>query len=251
MNLKVAIITVVKNNREFIETAIKSVLSQSYADIEYIIIDGASNDGTTEVIKKYAGKVSKWISEPDNGIYDALNKGLRMTSGDVVAFLNSDDFFTDEFVIERIVRTFAIENADAVYSDIVYVSQKNPIKIKRYWKAGKYSPKSLKYGWMPPHPSLFVRKKLYEKAGFFDTSLKIASDYDMVLRLLKNCTSPISYINEVLVKMRLGGKSNLSLKNIFLKSKEDYSIIKNNNFSFPIMTLFLKNIRKVSQFFNK
>ncbi len=248
MNPTISIITVVKNNKEFVEDAINSVLTQSYPYIEYIVVDGGSTDSTLDIIKKYDAKISKWISESDSGIYDALNKGINLSTGDIIGFLHSDDIFADDKVIEKIADRFTLANVDAVYSDLVYVSKRNINKIIRYWKAGKFSENSLKYGWMPPHPTLFIRRSLYEKFGLFDTGLKIASDYDMVLRLLKNSPGSVFYIDDVLIKMRLGGRSNRSLKNIFRKSSEDYRALKKNNFSFPAFTLFLKNIRKLNQF---
>ena len=249
MNPTISIITAVYNNKEFIEDAINSVLTQSYPNIEYVVIDGGSTDGTLDIIKKYDKKISKWISEPDSGIYDALNKGIKLSTGDIIGFLHSDDIFADYNVIEKIAGKFNLANVDAVYSDLVYVSKSNTNKIIRCWKTGKFLEKSLKFGWMPPHPTLFVRRSLYETHGLFDIGLKIASDYDMTLRLLKNNSGSIVYLNEVLVKMRLGGRSNKSLKNILRKSSEDYKALKKNNFSFPAFTLLLKNIRKLKQFF--
>ena len=227
-----------------------AVLSQTYPHIEYIIIDGGSTDGTLDIIKKYENRISKWVSEPDKGIFDALNKGITLSSGEVTGFLHSDDLFADDKVIEKIAGKFKSENCSAVYSDLVYVSKRDIKRIIRYWKAGGFTVNSLKFGWMPPHPTLFVRRSLYEKYGLFDTGLKIASDYDMILRLLKNNPDSVAYLNEVLVKMRLGGRSNRSLKNILIKSSEDYKALRKNNFKFPFFTLLMKNIRKVNQFFN-
>jgi glycosyltransferase len=251
----ISIITVVKDNKEFIEDAIKSVLLQTYPAIEYIIIDGASTDGTLGIIEKLASqnindkKISRWISEPDDGIYDAMNKGINISTGDIIGFLHSDDMFAGDNVIEKIAGKFNLPDVNAVYSDLVYVTKGDTNKVLRYWKAGNFSLNSLKFGWMPPHPTFFVRKSLYQKYGLFDTSLKIASDYDMILRLLNNNPDSITYINDVLMKMRLGGKSNRSLKNILTKSIEDYKALKKNDFSLPAFTLLLKNIRKLNQFF--
>jgi glycosyltransferase len=251
----ISIITVVKDNKEFIEDAIKSVLLQTYPAIEYIIIDGASTDGTLGIIEKLASqnindkKISRWISEPDDGIYDAMNKGINISTGDIIGFLHSDDMFAGDNVIEKIAGKFNLPDVNAVYSDLVYVTKGDTNKVLRYWKAGNFALNSLKFGWMPPHPTFFVRKSLYQKYGLFDTGLKIASDYDMILRLLNNNPDSITYINDVLMKMRLGGKSNRSLKNILTKSIEDYKALKKNDFSLPAFTLLLKNIRKLNQFF--
>ena len=253
----ISIITAVFNDKDFIGDAIKSVLGQTYPQIEYIIIDGGSTDGTIDIIKKlasqsgYANKIAIWKSEPDIGIYDALNKGIKLSSGDVIGFLHSDDLFADEKVIEKFAGIFTSADVDIVYSDLVYVSRKDKEKVIRHWKAGSFSTNSLNYGWMPPHTTLFARKSLYDKAGLFDTGLKIASDYDMMLRLLKNSPGSIFYSDEILVKMRVGGKSNSSLKGLLKKSSEDYKVLKKNNFSFPSLTLLLKNVRKVKQFFKK
>lgn len=255
MKPAISIITVVKDNKEFIEDAIKSVLLQTYPAIEYIIIDGASTDGTLGIIEKLASqnindkKISRWISEPDDGIYDAMNKGINISTGDIIGFLHSDDMFAGDNVIEKIAGKFNLPDVNAVYSDLVYVTKGDTNKVLRYWKAGNFSLNSLKFGWMPPHPTFFVRKSLYQKYGLFDTGLKIASDYDMILRLLNNNPDSITYINDVLMKMRLGGKSNRSLKNILTKSIEDYKALKKNDFSLPAFTLLLKNIRKLNQFF--
>ena len=250
MSLTISIITAVHNNKKFIENAMKSVLGQTYPHIEYIVVDGNSTDGTLDIIKKYEGKISKWISEPDSGIYEALNKGIKLTTGDVVGFLHSDDLFASNMVIEKVAGKFLSGSVNAVYSDLVYITKNNGDKTVRYWKAGEYKRKSLKFGWIPPHPTLFVKKEVYDNCGLFNTGLRIAADYDMMLRLLTYCGDKISYIDETLVKMRLGGASNRSLKNMIIKSREDYIALSNNGFPLPLLTLFLKNIRKLNQFFN-
>lgn len=245
------ILTAVYNNKPHIEECIQSVLSQDYDQIEHIIIDGGSNDGTVEIINKYQDKISKFISEPDEGIYYALNKGIKAASGDVVGLLHSDDMFYDEHVISKIAELFKKTNTDSVYSDLVYVYKDNPDKILRYWKAGEFNYNSLKMGWMPPHPAFFVKKNIYDKFGGFDTSYKIASDYEIVLRFLAKHKISSSYLPEVTVKMRTGGASNKSISNIKHKSQEDYKALKAAGFSLPAFTLFWKNLRKVPQFFNK
>jgi glycosyltransferase len=250
LSITVSIITAVHNNKKFIEDAIKSVLEQTYPYIEYIVVDGNSTDGTLDIIKKYEGKISKWISEPDNGTYEALNKGIKLATGDVVGFLHSDDLFASNMVIEKVAGKFLSGSVNAVYSDLVYITKNNGDKTVRYWKAGEYKRKSLRFGWMPPHPTLFVKKEVYDNCGLFNTGLRIAADYDMMLRLLTYCGDKISYIDETLVKMRLGGASNRSLKNMIIKSREDYIALSNNGFPLPLLTLFLKNIRKLNQFFN-
>jgi glycosyltransferase len=249
LSLTISIITAVRNNKNFIEDAMKSVLVQKYPYIQYIVVDGNSTDGTLDIIKKYEGKISKWISEPDSGIYEALNKGIKLATGDVVGFLHSDDLFASNMVIEKVAGKFLSGSVNAVYSDLVYITKNNGDKTVRYWKAGEYKPQSLKFGWIPPHPTLFVKKEGYDNCGLFNTGLRIAADYDMMLRLLTYCGDKISYIDETLVKMRLGGASNRSLKNMIIKSREDYIALSNNGFPLPMLTLILKNIRKLNQFF--
>ena len=243
--MKVSIITSVFNNKNTVSEAIESVLNQTYKDIEYIVIDGGSTDGTIDIINSYKGKITKFISEPDNGIYDGLNKGILKATGDIIGFLHSDDVYMDNTVIEKVVNKF-YGGYDGVYGDLIYVS-KNDGKIIRYWKSGDFNINKLKKGWMPPHPTLFLKREIYNKYGLFDTSFKIAADYDFMLRILKH-NIKIAYIPEVLYKMRVGGESNKSIKNILLKSKEDYRALKKNEIG-GINTLIYKNISKLPQFF--
>ena len=269
--MKISIITAVYNNKEHIESCINNVLSQTYQDIEYIIIDGGSTDGTVNTIKNYippagmrklktclpVGKVINelenyiFISEKDSGIYDALNKGIKLATGEVIGLLHSDDLFYDEKVLEKIVDVFKEKEVDSVYSDLLYVYKDNPDKVLRYWKAGEFNYSLLNRGWMPPHPTIFIKKKVYDELGGFDSSYKIASDYELMLRLLGKHKISSAYLPEVTIKMRAGGKSNKSLKNIFQKSSEDYKALKQNEFPFPAYTLFLKNVRKVPQFIRR
>ena len=249
--MKISIITTVFNNREFIEDAIKSVLSQTYSDKELIIIDGGSTDGTLEVIDRYRDNINKLVSGPDKGMYDALNKGIQLAAGDIIGFLHSDDIFYDEKVIEKIADVFKKREVDSVYADLVYVYKDNPAKVLRYWKAGKFDRNLLKQGWMPPHSTFFVKKKIYDEYGGFNTSYKISGDYDLILRFLGKHKISNAYLPEVTVKMRTGGKSNRSLGNILQKSLEDYKVIKYNKISFPLYTLIVKNLSKLPQFFHK
>lgn len=248
--MKVSIITSVYNNKATIEDAIKSVLSQTYENIEYIVVDGASSDGTVEVIQKYADKLAAFVSEKDRGIYDGLNKGVDLATGDIVAFLHSDDIYANENVIKEVVELFQTQELDSVYGDLVYVDKVNTSKVFRYWKSGAYAIKKLKRGWMPPHPTFFVKRELYEKYGKFDLSFKIAADYDFMLRMLGKHKISTAYLPKVLYKMRVGGASNRSLGNILQKSKEDARALKNNNIG-GYATLFMKNAVKIPQFFKK
>jgi len=244
----VSIITVVFNGVETIEHCIKSVIEQTYHNIEHIIIDGGSNDGTLEVIKRYIGKIAKVVSEPDNGIYEALNKGVSISSGDVIGILHSDDIYAHDRVIEKVVDVFMKYNVDSCYGDLLYVSKNNQDKVIRYWKSSPFKTGKFKHGWMPPHPTFFVKREIYEKYGYFNTNFKIAADYELMLRLLEKHKISTCYIPEVLIKMRLGGVSNRNLKNLVIKSSEDYKAWKVNNLNGGFYTILLKNLSKISQF---
>ncbi len=252
--MRISIITVVFNNVEYIEDTILSVLNQSYGDIEHIIIDGSSIDGTVDIIKSYekkfkkSGKILKWISEKDNGIYDAMNKGIELATGDIIGFLNSDDLYYDNDVINNISNAFQNNNIDATYGDLIYVS-KDLKRVKRYWRAGEYVPNSFKRGWMPPHPTFFLRKEMFKKYGKFNTDFKISGDYELMLRLIEKNHIIIYYIKKILVKMRMGGKSNNSLKNLLKKSYEDYKAWGVNKIKISPLIILLKPLTKISQLF--
>lgn len=248
--MKISIITAVYNNRDEIEIAINSVLSQTYKNIEYIIVDGGSTDGTVEIINRHIDKISRFISEPDKGIYDALNKGLSIASGDIIGLLHSDDIFASNMVIEKIAETFIQDNYDAVYGDLEYVSKTDTSKVIRYWKSSQFDAANFYKGWMPPHPTLFMKKKIYEEYGNFDTSYKIASDYDLMLRTLASGKIEAKYIPIVITRMRLGGTSNKNLKNIWRKSFEDWQALRRNNIG-GFLILLKKNLTKIRQFIIK
>jgi len=246
--MKISVITAVYNARETVAEAIESVLSQDYADVELVVIDGASTDGTKELLELYRDRIGVFISEPDHGIYDALNKGIQHATGDVVGFLHADDLFADSAVLSTVAAAFSDTNVDAVYGDLEYVSKAEPDKVVRYWNSGTFSLSKLKHGWMPPHPTFYVRRSVYEKQGSFDTSFSIAADYDCMLRFLGRVKVKVSYIPQVMVKMRLGGASNRSLANIIRKSKEDYRALHHNGVG-GLWALFWKNLSKLPQFF--
>jgi glycosyltransferase involved in cell wall biosynthesis len=245
-NLKVSIITVVYNRSMTISGAIKSVQMQEYEDISHIIVDGASTDGTMDIIEKSHFPNQIVISEPDYGMYDALNKGIKLSDADIVGLLHSDDFFADESVISDVVSAFSDPNVQLVYGDLDYVQDNNITKIVRRWVSGTFTKKKLKMGWMPPHPTVFVRKAVFEKLGMYDTTFEISADYDAMLRYFQSGIC-CAYIPRVLVKMRLGGMSNSGYKNIIMKMKGDYRAIKNNNVG-GLGTLVLKNLSKIGQF---
>jgi len=246
--VKISVITAVYNNRDTLAAALDSALSQTHDEVELIVIDGGSTDGTLDVLRSYADRLAVLVSEPDQGIYDALNKGIRLASGEVVGFLHSDDLFADGDVLSRIATAFADPVVGAVYGDLLYVRKVNPDQVVRYWRAGGFSPGKLARGWMPPHPTFYVRRSVYERLGLFDTNYRIGADYDCILRFLGRFGVQVWYIPEVLVKMRVGGASNRSLKNILRKSQEDYRALKNNKVG-GIGTLVWKNLSKLPQFF--
>jgi glycosyltransferase len=245
--VKISVITAVYNNENTIEDAIKSVLSQTYSDIEYIVIDGASTDKTLDIVKKYEEKIDTIVSEKDAGIYDALNKGIQKATGDVVCFLHSDDIYANEDVVKKVNDLFKEKQVDSVYGDLVYVKKENVDRIVRYWKSGEFEHKKLKNGWMPPHPTFFVKREVYEKYGGFDTNFRIAADYDTVLRFLGVQKITTTYLPEVLIKMRLGGESNKSFINLKKKTVEDIKALRKNSIG-GFQTILIKNISKLPQF---
>ena len=184
--MKITVVTAVYNAKNTIADTIESVLNQSYSNVEMIVIDGGSTDGTREIIEKYRDSLSLFISEPDNGIYNALNKGLKHASGEIVGFLHADDLYDNKSALSSISKAFSVPAIGAVYGDLVYVSHDEPRKIIRYWKSGAYLPSKLRYGWMPPHPTFYIRKSIYDTVGGFDESFHIAADYDWMLRILCN-----------------------------------------------------------------
>lgn len=218
--MKVSIITVVRNNQATVAHAIDSVLSQDYQEIEYIVVDGCSTDSTVKIIKSYGERISKFTSEPDKGMYDAMNKGLRLATGDIIGLLNSDDFYENKSVISHVVQEFACQKTDLVYGDIVFVNPQNTRKVVRYYSSANFHPDHFSWGWMPAHPSCFLKRKVYEKYGYFRTDYQLASDYELLLRLMKIHQVSYSYLPKVLVKMRPGGASNKNLLCRWVSNRE-------------------------------
>jgi len=243
--MKVSIIVSVFNNKSTVADAINSIISQDYDDIECIVVDAGSTDGTVEIIKGFGDRINTFISEPDRGIYDGLNKGISLATGDVIAFLHSDDVYAHETVISNVVGFFD-NDTQGVYGDLVYTDKVDMSKVFRYWKSCDFSPSLLSKGWMPPHPTLFLRREVYQKYGTFDTSFKIAGDYDFMLRILKD-NIVVKYLPQVVYKMRVGGESNRSIKNILNKSKEDLRAMRKNEINNPFFALFYKNMSKIMQ----
>ena len=237
------------NNADTLESAMQSVFEQDYADIEYIVIDGNSNDGTKALLEKYKSKISVLISEKDNGIYEALNKGLSKASGDIVGFLHADDFYADKTSISKIAKAFENPNVDCTYSDLQYVDRNSANKTVRYWKSEPYTEGLFLKGWMPPHPTFFLRKKYYEKYGNYNPTFSISADYELMLRMLHKHGLKATYIPEVLVKMRSGGTSNRSLARRIKANMEDRKAWKLNNLKPGLLTLIIKPLGKIGQYF--
>jgi glycosyltransferase len=249
--MKFSIITCTRNSAANLKECIDSANSQIFSDIEHVFIDGNSTDNTPDLIRSLARRGVKLISEFPSGIYNALNTGIRNSEGEIIGILHSDDLFADNMVLQEINDKFLETSADVVYGDLLYVDKNDPGKIIRYWQSCSFNNNLMRKGWMPPHPTMFVRKEVYLRYGFFDPHYTIAADYDFILRVLQKRELKIEYLPNVITKMRMGGASNRSIKNLFIKSSEDYSIIKKNNIPFPLMVLMRKNLSKVSQFFSK
>jgi glycosyltransferase involved in cell wall biosynthesis len=244
MSLKVSLITATFNNAKVLERAIQSALNQSYSNIEYIVIDGGSTDETHVILEKYRIQISKIISEKDNGIYDALNKGIRAATGDIIGFLHSDDQFYSKQSIEHIVAKLEPENVDGLYSDLQYIQNKpEGLSVVRYWKSKTFHPNLLAHGWMPAHPTLFLKKKVYDREGHYSLNYRI-------LKIFKSGKYRFDYLPEITVSMQVGGESNKSLKKILQKSREDYEILAAHGYS-PALTLLGKNLSKIGQFIFK
>ena len=249
MALKISVVTVVYNAINTIQNCLDSIITQNHHDIEIIVIDGGSNDGTCVLLEAYRDLLTVFISQPDDGIYDAMNKGIAHAKGDIVGFLNADDIYADNNVLSFVSDTFIKYGIDSVYGDITYESANFSGKVIRFWRAGYFDCNKFKTGWMPPHPSFFVRRSIYKKFGTFDKTFDISADYECMSRFLFVERISSYYIPRKLVKMTVGGVSNRSIYNILKKSREDYRVIKKHKIG-GFLTLFLKNFRKIPQFFN-
>lgn len=249
--MKVSIITVCYNSAGTIEDTILSVLQQDYEDIEYLIVDGVSSDNTLEIVKKYKDKIAIVRSEKDRGMYDAINKGIQLSTGEIVGILNADDFYIDSSVISDVVKQMQKEKADSLYSDLYYVEAENTNRVVRNWISGKYNRQKFLYGWMPPHPTFFVQRKIYDKYGSFNLDLKSAADYELMLRFLFKNKVTTTYLPRPLVRMRVGGMSNVSFKNRLNANKEDRKAWSMNGLTPKSYTLLFKPLRKLMQFVRK
>ena len=249
--MKVSIITVCFNSAEIIEDTIRSVLSQNYEDTEYIIVDGGSTDGTLDILKKYRDRIHKYISEPDDGIYHAMNKGIKLSTGDIVGFLNAGDFYAVETAILQIATSFQKNDCEVVYGDLEYVAENNPGKTVRRWISQPYQDSLFRKGWHPPHPTFFAQKSAFDKYGAFDLSYNIGADYELMLRFLQKYNIKTEYIPHVLVKMRNGGISNRNLLYIIKANIECFRAWRDNGLKISPFIIFKKPASKLIQYITK
>jgi glycosyltransferase len=245
--MRFSIITAVWNRRATIGDALASLAAQSYGDYEHLVQDGGSADGTLDLLRGIDDPRLRLASGPDGGIYDALNRAFARSSGEVIGLLHSDDFFAHPHVLRDVAALFESSGADAVYGDLDYVSAADPTRVVRHWVSGDYAPGRLKRGWMPPHPALFLRRAVIERWGGYDTSFRIAADYDSILRYFGKGGISAAYLPQVLTRMRVGGESNASLRKILRKSREDYRALRQNEVG-GLGALAWKNLSKLGQF---
>lgn len=243
----ISVVTATWNCADTIRDCLDSVASQTYPHIQHVVIDGASNDGTVDVLRLNQHQLAAFVTEPDKGIYDALNKGIAHASGDIVGFLHADDVYADADVLARVATAFEDPAVQAVYGDLQYVQKADTNKVVRYWQSAPFSPPMLANGWMPPHPTLYIRREWYQRIGGFDTRYRIAADYFSILQLFSHPDFNTVYLPQVLVKMRVGGESNRSLKNIIRKSREDMDALRRVGVG-GYITLLRKNLCKLKQF---
>ncbi len=248
--MKISVVTAVWNRRATIAASMTSTQAQGWPDREHLIQDGGSTDGTLEIVRELADHRTALVSASDDGIYDAINRGITRASGDVIGLMHSDDFFAHDRVLDRVAEALSDPAVDGVYGDLDYVSAADPARVIRHWRSGPYTPGKLRRGWMPPHPTLYLRREVFETWGLYDTSLRIAADYDAMLRYLTRGEIRLAYIPEVLVKMRVGGESNRSLGRILRKSREDLTAVRRNGVG-GVDTLAMKNVSKIGQFIVK
>jgi len=245
---KISIITVCFNSAITIRDAIESVLSQDYPNIEYIIVDGASKDGTMEVVREYEGKVDVLISGPDKGIYDAMNKGIRAVTGDVVGFLNSDDFYADDSVVSRLLQRMDEAGTDMVFADLEIVDAKNTERVVRYYDSSTFHTGRLRYGWMPAHTTLMVKRVLYETYGCFSLDYSIAADFEMIVRLFYSAGASYTYLPVAVIKMRTGGLSTRGLKSSWVLNREIVQACQTNGIKTSLLQVMLKIPAKLLEY---
>ena len=249
--MKVSVITVTYNSEKYLEDCILSVLKQRYQNIEHIIIDGKSTDNTLNIIHRYQNRIAKFISETDRGMYDAINKGMQMATGDIIGILNSDDMLDTDDVIDAIVSAFEQNDVDTVYGDLEYVAANDTSKIIRIWKGRTFKRGRFRYGWMPAHPTFYIKRSLVEKYGYYENHYYSAADYEFMARYLYKNKVSSYYLPKLIVKMRMGGQSNRNLHQRLRANRRDYLAMKKNDIPFAFFVSILKPLIKVNQFFKK
>lgn len=238
--MKISIITVCFNSSKTIRDTIESVLSQDHSDIEYIIIDGGSSDGTVEIISEYQSKIAKFVSEKDRGIYDAMNKGISLATGDVIGILNSDDIYINSDTVSELMQVMNHKNADCVFADLIVVDPQNMKRVLRYYDSSKFKTSKFRFGWMPAHPTFFVKRQVYEKVGMFSLKYQIAADYEMLIRILHVHQFKYAYLPKPVVKMRSGGTSSAGLSRNWILNKEIVLACKENGIWTAMPLLIIK-----------
>lgn len=246
--MKVTLITVTYNSARFLQSCIHSVNSQDYHDIEYIVVDGGSTDDTVSIIERNDSRISKWISEKDNGMYDAINKGMKMATGDIIGILNSDDILASSSTISTIVAAFKEQQVDSLFGDLQYVDAEDTSKIHRFWRGCRYNRSAFRFGWMPAHPTFYIRREIVEQLGGYETHFFSAADFEFMTRYLFKHRVSSYYLPRLIVKMRSGGMSNGSLKRRLRANRRDYLALKINKVPFPFVVSVIKPLRKLPQY---
>lgn len=248
--MKISVVTAVRNGAATLPRMLDSLRAQTHADLEHVVQDGASTDGTVELLRAQGLAGMALVSAADGGIYEAINAGIRRATGDVIGLLHADDVLADASVLARVADVLADPAIDGVYGDLNYVARADPSRVIRHWRAGAFNPRALALGWMPPHPTLYLRREVFDRAGLYDTSYRISGDYDGMLRFLTTGQVRLAYISHVMVQMQMGGASNRSFAQMIRKSREDYRAIRRHNVG-GIGTLVAKNLSKLPQFFGQ
>jgi len=250
--MKISVVTVALNNAATIESTLDSVALQTHKDIEHIVIDGASTDGTIEIVQRRRGTVAKFVSERDSGIYDAMNRGISLAGGEIIGFLNADDVYADSTVLQTVAETFDDPAVDACYADLVYVDAGDLNQVVRYWKSRPFAPGLFGTGWMPAHPTFFVRNRVYKHCGNFDLSYRFAADFELTLRFLEKCRINAVYVPKIFVKMRLGGTSNKSLANIINQNVAIYRACRQHGVPIALLPFAVRKLLgKTHEFLSK
>ena len=244
---KISLITVTRNAGNTIQRCIESVLSQDYANVEYIVVDGLSTDDTVSIIDGYRSKISHFVFEGDSGIYDAMNKGIKIATGDIIGILNADDCFADTSVLSDVALTFINNDIDTLYGDLEYIKPNG--KVIRSWQSGAYTDGLFNWGWMPPHPTFYCKRLIFSELGLYNTGFGTAADYELMLRFIHRNKLRVFYLNKIMVKMNTGGESNKTLHNRIRAWKFDYEAMGKNGVLFPLLCVIFKPLRKLIQYF--